>query len=135
MLVCLFASAWFLSFSPSAAGKDDWPPIDPAELAMKDNPAAPGQHAMILARDVNIDDRNGFQTQYIRMKIFTEAGKENGNIEIPYIADFSSVDSIQARTIHADGKIFVFDGKPFDKMLVKAGGIRISAKTFTMPIG
>src|SRR3990170_3398222 len=34
-----------------AAGKDDWLPITPEELALKDNPASPGSAAMILYRE------------------------------------------------------------------------------------
>ena len=39
---------------PSAAG-DDWLPITPADLALKDNPASPGAHAMILRLPAGYD--------------------------------------------------------------------------------
>lgn len=38
-----------------AAANDDWRPINPADLAMKDNPASPGADAMILYRQETLD--------------------------------------------------------------------------------
>jgi hypothetical protein len=44
-----------------------------------------------------------------------------------------SVSSLKARTIHPDGKITEFTGKPFQKVLIKGHGLKVLAKTFTMP--
>jgi len=135
-VACLALHLGLLVLPGAAGGKEDWPPIDPAELAMKDNPAAPGQHAMVLFTEVNDDFSSingGVETVYRRLKIFTDSGKIYGNLEIPYIQGFGDVESVQARTIHADGKIFPFEGQVYDKVLVKAGGVKRSVKSVALP--
>src|SRR5207248_9259435 len=62
----------------------------PEELAIKDNPANPGSHAMILEWRDSEDDNTGYKDVYLRIKIFTEEGKKYGDIEIPYLKDFHS---------------------------------------------
>lgn len=122
----------FVSF-PTLAVAQDWQPIDPADLAMKDNPAAPGSHAMILFRSVMTRDTESYQDEYIRTKIFTEEGKKYGNIEIPFLAGRYTISGLKARTIRPDGSIVNFEGKTFDKLIVKTSGLRIFARTFAMP--
>jgi hypothetical protein len=112
---------------------DDWQPIDPADLAMKDNPKSPGADAMILYRESFIDENASSITEYRRIKIFTQAGAKYGDIEIPYEKGVNSIGSLRARTIRPDGSIVEFQGKPFDKTIVKAGGVKVLAKTFSLP--
>ncbi|MBZ5537002.1 MAG: DUF3857 domain-containing protein [Acidobacteriia bacterium] len=119
--------------SSPAQAKDDWPAPSQEELALKDNPASPGAHAMILYRESTSDDRLGVRTDYIRIKIFTDEGKKYADIEIPFYHGIESVNEIHARTIHPDGKVVEWDGKVFEKLLVKAGGFKFQVKTFTLP--
>ena len=129
-----FALLFFICLmSAPALAKDDWPAPSPEELAMKDNPASPGAHAMILYRESISDDKDSFETYYYRIKIFTEAGKKYADIEIPFFHGTGSVKDIRARTVHPDGKIMEWDGKVYEKLLVKAGGVKLQAKTFTLP--
>ena len=135
----------FLSFSllavicmtavlPCAArSKDNWPPINPADLALKDNPASPGSNAMILYREESVDNSRHFQSEYFRIKIFTDAGKKWADVEIPYSKDIESVMDVRARTILPNGSIVNFSGKVYDKSVVKAGGVKIYEKTFSLP--
>jgi hypothetical protein len=44
-----------------------------------------------------------------------------------------SLGDLKARTIHPDGKIIDFTGKPFQKTIVKSRGVKVLAKTFTLP--
>src|SRR3989304_6014022 len=88
-----------------AAGKDDWLPITPEELALKDNPARPGSAAMILYREMFTDDLNAYEKNYYRIKVFTEEGKQQADVEIPYFKGPFWVDDIKARTIRPDGSI------------------------------
>ncbi|HEV2490702.1 MAG TPA: DUF3857 domain-containing protein, partial [Candidatus Acidoferrales bacterium] len=118
---------------PAAPAADEWLPIDPADLALKDNPASPGSHAMILYREEHTDSEQSFVAEYLRIKIFTEEGKKYGDIEIPFVKGQSDVKNVRARTIRPDGSIVNFDGKPFEKVVVKAGGIKVLEKTFSLP--
>src|SRR6201986_4412082 len=82
-----------------------WQPVAPTDLALKDNPAQPGAKAMILYRSVEEDDTLGTQTEYVRLKIFTQAGAEEyGDVELPIFDRYNfNVESVKARTIHPDG--------------------------------
>ncbi len=82
-----------------AYGGDDWLPISREELAMTSHPASPGAHAIFLYREEETDDTASFTSYYYRIKIFTEAGKERANIEIPYLKQRVNVRAIKARRI------------------------------------
>ncbi len=56
-----------------------------------------------------------------------------GDIEIPYQAGSYNIRGITGRTIHSDGTVIPFTGKPYDKLLVKEGKERVMAKVFSMP--
>jgi Domain of Unknown Function with PDB structure (DUF3857) len=136
IVVCLAlaAVAALLTSRPHLASADDWLPIDPADLAMKDNPKQPGADAMILYREVNEDAKNASVNDYTRIKIFTDAGvKSQSDVEIPYNKAQETVQSVRGRTIRPDGSIVEFDGKTYDKEIVKGAGVKYLAKTFTMP--
>ena len=122
-----------LAFVTSTFAGEDFKPVSPAELSLKDNPAAPGEHAMILEMSDVQDDNRGEEEFYYRIKIFTEQGKKHADVEIPYFKDYSNVKDIKARTIQPDGSIVPFDGKVYDKMIAKARGVKFQAKTFSMP--
>jgi len=131
LFVILFAAA-----RPILA--DDWLPVPPEDLAMKDNPKQPGADAMILYRNNVVNAKNaGYDgdsdEEYIRMKIFTEAGKKYGDIEIPFVKENMDVHDVRGRTIKPDGSIVNFSGQVFEKTIVKESGLKFLAKTFTMP--
>jgi len=131
-LAFLFAA--ILTAWPRCSRADDWLPIDPADLAMKDNPKQPGLDAMILYREGNEDAKLASVNNYKRNKIFTTAGvKAQSDVENPYKKAQETIQAIRGRTIRPDGTIVEFDGKTYDKELVKGNGIKVLAKTFTMP--
>src|SRR5260370_334192 len=121
----------FLLIKKSLA--EDWPPVTPDELKMTAEPLAPGAPAIIVYRQVDRDDIQSRQYNSVRIKILKEEGRERANVELEYVKDQSNIHDIKARTIRPDGSIVNFEGKPYDKTLVKAKGVRYLAKTFTMP--
>ncbi|MGH9686021.1 MAG: DUF3857 domain-containing protein [Candidatus Acidiferrales bacterium] len=115
-----------------------WLPISPDDLALKDNPKEPGADAMILYRESVLDTRTANTSgdsdeEYVRIKIFTQAGTKQGHIEIPYDRSWESIPYIAGRTILPDGTIKTFDGQVLDTTIVRAGGLKLFAKTFTLP--
>lgn len=92
-----------------------------------------GAQAVILLREEIDDDMNNAHSVYERIKILTDAGREYANVELPYSHRYFSIGSISGRTIHSDGSIVPFEGKPFDKTVVKGNGIRVNVKSFTLP--
>jgi hypothetical protein len=110
-------------------------PISPEELKMTSEPQAPGAPAIILFRKLDRDDnfRTPHEDNYFRIKILTEEGRKYADVEIPYLKESGSIGSIRARTIRPDGTVVNFEGKAFDKVIVKAKGVKYLAKTFTLP--
>ncbi len=118
---------------PVYAGTN-WTEPTPEELKMTSDPAAPNAPAVYLFREETVDDKLHYHQLYARIKILTEKGKEEySDIEIPYEAGMSNIRAIEGRTIHADGTVIPFTGKPYDKVLEKSGDIRINEKAFSMP--
>jgi hypothetical protein len=130
-----FLLALSVGMVPARAWAVNFQPVSPEELKMTSEPKAPGAPAIILFREVDRDDRgqNAHEEVYFRIKIFTEEGRKYADIEIPFLKNEGTVVSIRARTIQPNGTIVDFDGKAFDKSIVKARGVRYMAKTFTMP--
>src|SRR5882672_7134397 len=97
-----------LSFSSLAATSDDWKPIDSADLALKNSTVEKEADAEALFWEVRIDDSHLGELSlknYIRIKIFTERGKESqSKVDLPYLG-FRRIKDIAARVIKADGSI------------------------------
>jgi hypothetical protein len=112
---------------------EDWAPILPEELRMTSEPHAPGAPAIMLYRQVDRDDNESIEDNYARIKILTEEGRKFADVEIPYDKTTEFIRHIQARTIRPDGSVVNFDGTVYDKPIVQARGVKLLAKTFTMP--
>jgi hypothetical protein len=114
---------------------DEWQPISTEELKMTSEPKAPGAPAIILYRQVDRDDsdvRISREYNYVREKIFTEEGRKYADVEIPLVKGQWDIHNIKARTIRPDGSVVNFDGKIFEKEIIKARGYKYLAKTFTL---
>ncbi|MGH9690095.1 MAG: DUF3857 domain-containing protein [Candidatus Acidiferrales bacterium] len=135
---CVLAVMLVSLFVAKHAHADDWLPIPPEDLALKDNPASPGADAMILYRENTVNAKNAdydgdSDEEYMRIKIFTQAGVQRGDIEIPFDRDQQDVKDIRGRTIHPDGSIVNFDGKVLEREIIRRSGLRVLAKTFSLP--
>ncbi|MBV9573806.1 MAG: DUF3857 domain-containing protein, partial [Acidobacteriales bacterium] len=131
--VAIAALAATLLFAPPSHATG-FQPVSQEELKMTSEPKAPGAPAVILFRQDDCDD-NGLtshENEYYRIKILTEAGRNRANVEIGFGKEESLV-NVKGRTIEPDGSIVNFDGKVFEKEVVKARGIKYRAKTFTLP--
>ncbi|HEY2497368.1 MAG TPA: DUF3857 domain-containing protein [Candidatus Angelobacter sp.] len=123
---CLFSLASF-------AQKEDWLPVAPEELQIKEVPGDPGAAAVQLYYANYIDDSDSHEFVYHRIKILNESGiKQYADIEISG-GFYVDVSNLKARTIHPDGSVVEFAGKPFDKTIFKSRGIKWTSKAFTMP--
>ena len=110
---------------------EDNPPISPAELTMNSELLAPGAPAIILYRQVDRDDTglSPHENNFVRIKILKEEGRKRADIEIPFFKESGmKIVKLKARTIHADGSVINFEGKPFDKSIVKAKGLQYRQK-------
>jgi hypothetical protein len=121
-----------LTLTGSAFGVD-WPPIDPADLAMTSLPQQPGASAFILDHEETADDTNNFHSVYMRIKILNETGRKYADVEIPYSRRHFVVSEMSGRTVHPDGSVVPFEGKPFDKVITKEHGTQYHVIAFTLP--
>jgi hypothetical protein len=111
----------------------DWLPVTAEELQLTSEPKAPGAAAIFLYRQVDRNDYSSQESHYIRLKILKEEGRKYADIEITYTKGADSIRGIDARTIRPDGSIVKFDGTVYDKAVVSGRGVKVMAKTFTMP--
>lgn len=129
-VVCLIAIA-------HRARGEQWIAPTPEELKMTSQPEVPGAAAVYLFREEITDDHLHMWSKYARIKVLTEAGKEYANVELKSFNSSEqggyTVNAISGRTIHPDGTIIPFTGKPFDKLIEKGNGYKEMAKVFTLP--
>jgi hypothetical protein len=120
---------------PAVLAGQGFQPPNPDELKMTSEPLAPGAPAVILYRQVDRDDNmlTAHEDNYVRVKILTEEGRKYGDVEIPFFKENEEIVNVHGRTIHPDGSIREFDGKIFDKSLLKSREGRVLAKTFSLP--
>jgi hypothetical protein len=116
----------------------DWPTINPEDLKMTDLAEQKGAPAVVLLREEVADDPNNNHSVYMRIKVLNENGKRYADVEIPYSRRQFQVDGVSGRTVHADGSIVPFNGKVFDKVVIKGKRgrgeeLRLHVKSFTLP--
>ncbi len=135
LVAVLLTAGTFLRHSESVTAGDEWLPITPEELKMTSEPKAPGAQAITLYRQVDRDDSDAYRPHeynYVRKKILTEEGRKNADVEIPVLKGEWDIHNVRARTIRPDGSMIDFDGKVYEKEIVKARGVKFLAKTFTL---
>jgi transglutaminase-like putative cysteine protease len=103
------------------------------ELKMTAEPKAPGASAIYLYREEKVDDMLHYHSLYVRIKVLTEKGKELATVSVPYLKGEYKISDVQARTIHADGKVIPLDVKPADLMEAKVSGFQVNKVVFTLP--
>ncbi|MBZ5530681.1 MAG: DUF3857 and transglutaminase domain-containing protein [Acidobacteriia bacterium] len=113
-------------------GADDWLPVTPQDLQIKNVPGNSNASALQLYFSYFKNDNENFISVYKRIKILNDAGKKYADVEIE-IGPGQSLKTVAARTIHPDGAIVEFKDKPLEKTVLKARGVKYVAKTFTLP--
>ncbi|PWT84760.1 MAG: hypothetical protein C5B58_04200 [Acidobacteria bacterium] len=129
---CFILGCMLVLPSICAGQNQDWREITQQERDIKEVPGDPGAPAIQLFYEDYRDDDSRFQFTYHRIKVLTEAGKKYADVEIPLNPLLHFID-VRARTIHPDGSITEFKGKPFEKLLAKTRDVKFVAETFTMP--
>ena len=136
-LRCAVALALLLPFSSIAAHAEKWIEPSAEELKMTSQSQVPGAAAVYLYREEITDDKLHMFSIYIRLKVLTERGKEFGNVELGYanVRDGGgyTINDIAGRTIHSDGSVIPFTGKPFEKLVEKGQNVKYMAKVFSLP--
>ncbi len=121
----------------SRASGDEWRPIDASELAMKAPTVEKDADAEALFWEVRIDDSQPEELvlkNYIRIKVYTERGKESqSKVDLTYLGS-TKIKDIAARVIKADGTILELKKEDvFDHTIIKTSGVKYKAKSFALP--
>ena len=140
VVVCVVVSA----FVPSFASGDEWRPINPGDLESMTPVVDKDADAEVIFWEARVVDEiqenlesvypRTVINHYLRIKIFTERGKESqSKIDIPYDNN-TEIKDLAARTIKQDGGIVELQKKDFfERTIVKQGGRKVKAKSFAMP--
>ncbi len=135
----LFLFLAFLVISVPALAGDEivWRPVTPEELQMKTPKVEPDADAEAIFWEVRLDNKRADRlsyNHYVRVKIFTERGREKfSKFDIPFTKG-KKVEDVAARVIKPDGSIVNLNpGDIFEREIVKAGKIKILAKSFAVP--
>jgi hypothetical protein len=123
---------------PIAVFADDWKPVDPAEFATKTPVVEKDADAEVIFWEVRIDDSHMQQNEltlshYLRVKIFTERGKDSqSKVDIRF--DDARIRDIAARVVKPDGTIVELKNKDiFDRTIARSNGVKFKAKSFALP--
>lgn len=124
-------------FSSASAQDKDWRPVTPDELASKSPVVEPDADAEAIFWEVRIDDSSYDDVSlrhYVRVKIFTERGREKySKFDVPFTKRLK-VKDLMARVIRPDGTITEIKKEDiFEREIIKAGGVKIKAKSFAVP--
>jgi hypothetical protein len=140
-LVLAIALSIFALPARAALIFDDWKPLDPGEVALNSPTVEKDADAEALFWEIRIDDNPDGDlifSHYIRIKVFTDRGKESqSKIDIPFGQFFGNdikIKDIAARTIKPDGSIVELKKDDvFERTMVKVSGAKVKAKSFAMP--
>jgi len=126
----------FLLFSQSISAQE-WRPVTPQELAQKAPVVEPDADAEAIFWETRIDDSsqsNLKRISYVRVKIFTERGREKfSKVDIPYVKGMK-VKDVAARVIRPDGTVVELPEKDiFEREIIKTEGHKVKAKSFAVP--
>lgn len=137
LLLCLFTSFP----APVRAAGDEWKPLDPADLSLKNPTVEKDADAEGLFWEVRIDDNPDGDlifNHYLRVKVFTERGRESqSKIDLPFGNLFGGeikIKDIAARTIKPDGSIVELKKEDiYERTIVRVSGLKVKARSFAMP--
>jgi Domain of Unknown Function with PDB structure (DUF3857)/Transglutaminase-like superfamily len=102
------------------------------ELQMTSDSKSPGVPAIFLYREETTDNFSHFISEYARIKVLTELGKEWATVEVPYSGG-GVPPRIEGRTIHPDGTVVPLTGRPDDLLVSRSTTHNTNARVFTLP--
>ena len=135
---CLFLILFLYSIGILANNPANvWRPITQAELAMEKPQVEADADAEAIFWEVRLDDKKRKKLSfehYVRVKIFTERGRERfAKIDIPFYKG-KKVENVAARVIKPDGSIVELQPQDiFEREIVRQRKTKYLAKSFAVP--
>lgn len=135
--LCFVCLLFVCATTVFAGGEIVWRPVTPEELAMKTPRVEPDADAEAIFWEVRVDDKKIGKlsyNHYVRVKIFTERGRDKfSKFDIPFYKG-KKVEDVAARIIKADGTIVTLQPSDiFEREIVKANKVKVKAKSFAVP--
>lgn len=114
-----------------------WKPVSPTELQMKTPIVEPDADAEAIFWEVRLDDKKLSKLSYkhyVRVKIFTERGREKfSKFDIPFLKG-KKVEDVAARVIKPDGTIVNLQPSDiFERDILTIRKVKVKAKSFAVP--
>lgn len=127
-----------LVFLPARAGDFKWEPITPTDWAVVgDSQSTAGAIMLfekVFADDQRLIDERCYRIIYRRIRITNNEGRSWGDVDIPYLNKAQKIEKILGRTVLPDGSEILLDkNKVIEKEVVKAKGLKIKQKSFSLP--
>src|SRR5882672_7045712 len=140
LLFPLFLFSLGLLLPAAVFAGDEWEPVNPADLSSKTAVVDKDADAEAVFWKVRVADElesgspRTVLNHYIRIKIFTDRGREaHSKVDIDYLSG-TEIKDIAARTIKPNGAIIELKKEDvFEKTIVKASGVKLRAKSFALP--
>ena len=111
---------------------EDWLSLSPKDWAIREAPGDPDATAVQLYYADFRDDNSRYEFVHRCIKVLSDQGRGYADVEIIVPKEYRFED-LQARTIHPDGSVVPFTGKPFDKVVLQYREDKTVAKAFTLP--
>jgi hypothetical protein len=93
----------------------------------------PGANAVYLSFDEDDNDLLNVHTITVRLKVLTQAGVEHySDVQVGVPERHFAIENVEAQTVHQDGTVIAFTGKPFLKTTRYHGEV-FKATVFAMP--
>jgi hypothetical protein len=122
---------------PALAQDKDWRPISPSDLSATASTVEPNADAEALFWEVRVDDSDPAEValdHYVRVKIFTEKGREDYSKHDIYFLKGTKIKNVKAKVTKPDGTVSYLDDKDvMEREVLKANGIKVRAKSFALP--
>ena len=137
LLYTLVALCVFIGIPAVVFAQDkDWRPVTPAELAAKPV-VEPDADAEAIFWEVRVDDSSAEELalkHYVRVKIFTERGREQFSKHDILFTKGTKVKNVDARVTKPDGStVFLKPEDVLEREIIKASGVKVKAKSFALP--
>jgi hypothetical protein len=133
---CYLLLGWLLFAQALCFGQNtDWLPLTQKDRQFKDVPENPDAPAVLLYHAdyiTYVSDYEQSEFLYNRIKILTDSGKSQADVEIP-LTPWTKIQDLEARTIQPDGSISNLTSAPFEKVVAKGRNFKLLALTFALP--
>ena len=137
-LFWLFFTCLFLASATLISAQDkDWRPISPDELSQKTPLVEPDADAEAIFWEVRVDDSKADELalkHYVRVKIFTERGRDQFSKHDIAFPKGTRVKDVDARVTKPDGTVVPIKKEDIiEHEIVKTNGFKVKAKSFAFP--